>query len=69
MKLSEMMRAFLTLAAAMVAVTVIGLGVMCLEGFTISRPQDEHMSEISVAIAAIMVLGIGIAGKFLSMDE
>ncbi len=69
MKLSEMMRAFLTVAAAMVAVTVIGLGVMCLEGYTISLPQEQHIADISVAIAAIMVLGIGIAGKFLSMDE
>ncbi len=69
MKLSEMMRAFLIVVAAMVAVTVIGLGVMCLSGYTISRPQEEHMADISVAIATIIVIALGIAGKFLSMDE
>ena len=56
-------------AGTMAAITVIMVGVMCLSGYTISRPQEQHIADISVAIATIMVLSIGIAGKFLSMDE
>ena len=69
MKLSEMMRAFLIVAAAMVAVTMLGVVIMCLSGYTISRPQEQHVTDIFVAIPTIIVLGVGIAGKFLSMDE